>query len=52
MEKQDKTSRHTNLAYVMQRMGINEGIMFRYHQKYFKEQNANEKCIFRLNGCY
>ena len=38
-----KTSRHTKLgAYVMQRMGINEGIMFRYHQKYFKEQNANE----------
>ena len=43
MEKQDKNVEAYQLgAYVMQRMGINEGIMFRYHQKYFKEQNANE----------
>ena len=43
MEKQDKNVEAYQLgAYVMQRTGINEGIMFRYHQKYFKEQNANE----------
>ena len=43
MEKQDKNVEAYQLgAYVMQRMGINEGIMFRYHQKYFKEENANE----------
>ena len=43
MEKQDKNVEAYQLgAYVMQRMGINEGIMFRYHQKYFKEENPNE----------
>ena len=47
MEKQDKNVEAYQLgAYVMQRMGINEGIMFRYHQKYFKEQNCKRKCIF------
>lgn len=43
MEKQDRNLEAYQLgAYVMQRMGIHEGIMFRYHQKYLQEDNTNE----------
>ena len=43
MEKRNQDVEAYQLgAMVMQRLGIQEGIMFRYHQKYFAEEKPNE----------
>lgn len=43
MEKMNKDLEAYQLgAWVLGRMGIQEGIMFRYHQKYFQEENPSE----------